>query len=279
MKNLITNISLTRSQLKIIVFSIYLILLSYKFLNGELLFQHTNPPLNYPILNFPYWLFILSGLKDYIFNHTFLKILITVSLFLSSVLSIVKNKSTLYPKIFCLSIWFYQFLYFSIVAYQPFAIGILFPCLPFIFKDDFRFSVVFNFGRYFFCGLYFLAGVLKIVNGGVFNIYQMSDSIRMSCLDFMLANPISFKTELMSLFLQHYILGYLLYLGAATLEIGFIIGFLTKKFDYLLFILFLIFHFSNFMILDLPFTNHFIILAFLLPLKEDMLTFTPKITT
>ncbi|OAQ42231.1 hypothetical protein A5893_03715 [Pedobacter psychrophilus] len=270
------NITLNRSDLKTIVFSLYLILLVYKFLNGELLFQHTNPPIIYPILNFPYWLFILSGLKDFIFSSNLLKTIITLSLFSASFLSIIKTKSTFYPKIFCFSIWLYQFLYFSIVAYQPFAIGILFPCLPFIFKDDFKFTVVFNFGRYFFCGLYFLAGVLKIVNGGIFNIYQMSDSIKMSCLDYMLYNPTSLKTDLMSFFLYHYKLGYLLYLGAALLEMGFILGFLTKKFDYILFILFLIFHFSNYMLLDLPFTNHFIILAFLLPLRDDLLKYYTK---
>jgi hypothetical protein len=259
---------LSRIQLKKIIFTVYLILLIYKFFNGELLFQHTNPPLTYPILNFPYWLFLLSGLKDYIFSHDYLKFTITFLLFSSALLSIFRIHSTIYPRIFCICIWLYQFLYFSIVAYQPFAIGILFPCLPFIFKKDYKFYLAFNFGRYFLCGLYFLAGILKFVNGGGGNIYQMADSIKMSCLDYMLYNPNNFKSFIMSFFLEHYILGYLLYFLASILEISFLIGFFTKKYDIILLSLFLIFHFSNYVLLDLPFTNHFIILAFLIPVKN-----------
>lgn len=263
--------SLTREQIQRIVFILYSLLLVHKFANAELLFQHANPPLTYPILNFPYWLFLLSGVKTFVFESTFLKVSITFLLFVSAILSSIKCKSSFYPKIFCVCLWFYQYLYFSIVAYQPFAIGLLFPCLAFMFKENLRFFIVFNFGRYFFCGLYFLAGVLKIVNGGVFNIYQMSDSIKMSCVDFMLYNPSSFKTGLMSFFLQHYLLGYLLYIGATVLEISFIVGFLTKKLDYFLVALFLIFHISNYLLLDLPFTNHIIILVFLLPIKNYMM--------
>ncbi|MBK0383044.1 hypothetical protein I5M32_08740 [Pedobacter sp. SD-b] len=262
--------TIDKNQVKTIVFCGYLILLSYKFFNGELLYQHTYPPYNYPVLNIPYWLFLLTGIKNLIFNHIFLKIVITCTLFLSSILSIIKKESTLYPKIFCFCIWIYQFSYYSIVAYQHFDIGILFPCLPFIFKDNMKFSISFNFGRYFFCGLYFLAGILKIFNGGVFNVYQMRDSILMTCLDFMYFNPNSFKTEIMSFFIQNYILGYFLYLGACILEISFILGFFGKKYDLYLFILFLVFHFSNYLLLDIPFTNHCIILTFLLPVKNYM---------
>lgn len=261
-------LNLTREQAQRIVFILYIVLLVYKGFNAELLFQHTNPPLNYPILNFPYWLFLLSGLKNYIFEHTFIKFAITVILFLSAALSSIKSSANFYPKIFCVTLWIYQFLYFSIVAYQPFAIGLLFPCIPFIFSENLKFWIAFNFGRYFFCGLYFLSGILKIVNGGVFNIYQLTDSIRMSSVDYMLYNSNNFKTDIMSFFVQHYIVGYFLYLGATILEIAFFIGFLMKRFDFILAGLFLIFHFSNYALLDLPFTNHIIILVFLVPLRN-----------
>lgn len=267
----IKEIEISKDQIKKIVFFFYLILLLLKFLNGELLFQHSNPPIIYPVLNFTYWIFILIGAKDYIFEHDILKYLLDSILFISCILSILRVKSSLYPILFCISIWLYQFLYFSIVAYQPFAIGLLFPCLPFVFRNEIKFSISYQFGRYFLIGLYFLAGVLKIVNGGIFNIQQMSDSIRMTSVDYMFYNPNSIKTEIMSYFINHYHLSYTLYVMAIILEISFVIGFLTKKYDYHLALIFLTFHFANYMILDIPFTNHSIILLFLLPVKEYLI--------
>lgn len=260
---------MNKKNIKKIVFISYLVILVYKYFSSTLLSQQTHPPLLYPNLNILYWTFIISNLTD-IFNYQWLKYLLDISLFTSCILTLVNIKSNIYPIIFSVSLWFYQFLYFSIVAYQPFAIGLLFPCLPFIFKSEIKFFIAYNFGRYFLCWLYFFAGVLKIINQGIFNINQLTDSIKISAADFIFYNPNHIKTQIMAFLIENIYLSYSLFISAVIIELTFFIGFLTKKYDLHLAVLFLTFHLINYQILDLPFINHAIIVTFFLPLKNSL---------
>lgn len=178
----------------------------------------------------------------------------------------IYSEKRVYPILFSVFIWIYQFSYYSILAYQPFAIGLLFPCLIFIFKEQTKFEIAFIFGRYFLCGLYFFAGFLKVFNGGVFNLSQMINSFKITVNDFLYYNIDSFRANLMSFFIVNEEVSYFIYILAVILELCFIVGFFTFKYDLLLLILFFTFHIVNYIILDLPFYNHFIIACFFLPL-------------
>ena len=114
----------SKQQLQIAVFTSYLILFFYKYFNLELTSQQINPPLIYPSLNIPYWLFLLTGIKDLFFRYDLMKYALDFLIFSSCFLSILKNKSNIYPIIFTIVIWVYQYLYFSMIAYQPYTIGI-----------------------------------------------------------------------------------------------------------------------------------------------------------
>lgn len=253
-----------------IVFFAYLLILLFKLDDGTLLFQQSYPVFINPNLNITYWIFVSTGLNEIVFQSPFLKYAIDATLFCSCILCIIKPKVTIFPIVFTCFLWLYQFLYYSIVASQPFAIGLLFPCIPFIFKDNLKFFLTYSFGRFFLCGLYFLAGVLKIINGGVFNIYQMSSSLKNSISDYIYYNSDSFKAEIMSFLIVDYKTSFLLFLFAAILESAFIVGFITKRYDFYLMLLFLLFHIADYLLLDLPFTNHIIILVFFIPLKNTL---------
>lgn len=260
-------VNMNRFLLARIVFFSYLILLLLKYRDGSLLFQQSYPPFVSPNLNITYWLFLYTNSNEIIFTSTILKYIVDIILFVSCILCIIKPKSNIFPITFTITLWLYQFLYYSIIACHPFAIGLLFPCIPFIFKNDLKFFFVYNFGRYFLCGLYFLAGLLKITNKGIFNIQQMSFSLKTSVSDYMYYNSDLLNVKAMSFLIENYRVSYFLFLCAAILELMFLIGFITKKYDYHLMFLFLLFHFANYIILDLPFTNHIIILIFFIPLK------------
>jgi hypothetical protein len=256
---------MNRALLTRIVFTAYLLLLIYKYFNGSMLGQQPLPLFNYPGLNFTYWLFILSGINTFLFNNTTLLILINGLLFGSCIGLIVNPKLTYLAIVFTISIWLYQFLYFEILSYQTYAKGLLFPCIPFMFSKQFKFKLSFETGRYYLCGLYGLAGLLKIINGAAFHANHLSDSIQASVADFMIQNPNSFKTLVMQYFITHQNLGYLFFMMAIILESSFLIGFFTKKYDKVLLSFFLMFHFTNAYLMDIPFMNNFIIAAFLIP--------------
>lgn len=265
--------SISRVQVTRIVFIMYLGLLIYKYFNQALVGQQL-PPLFYaPNVNFSYWLFLYTGISSIIFTNAYLIYFLNFSLFSSCILLILKPRWFICAIIFTLSIWLYQMLMYSIVTYQSYAIGLLFPCIPFMFKSDYKFHFSFDAGRYFLCGLYFLAGFLKIKNGAIFKLSHLSDSIKISVADYIMQNPDSLKTELMSFLIENQGLSWLLFLIVVILEFSFIIGFFTKKHDLILITLFFIFHLSNALITDIPFFNHLVIVTFLLPLyrKKQLL--------
>jgi hypothetical protein len=256
---------MNRALLTRIVFTAYLLLLLYKYFNGSLLGQQPLPLFNYPGLNFTYWLFILSGINTFLFNHNSLLILINSLLFVSCIGLIINPKLTYLAIVFTISIWLYQFLYFEILTYQTYAKGLLFPCIPFMFTKEFKFKLSFETGRYYLCGLYGLAGLLKIINGGVFHSSHLSDAIKGTVADFVIQNPSSMKAMVMQYFITHQNLSYALFISAVILESSFLIGFFTKKYDKFLLLLFFFFHFTNAYLMDIPMMNNFIIAAFLIP--------------
>ena len=264
---------INRAQITRVVFALYLALLIYKYFNEALIGQQLTPQFYAPNVNFTYWLFLFTGISNYIFNHNYLIYLLNFLLFSSCILIIIKPRWFYCAIVFTVCIWLYQMLMYSIVTYQSYAIGLLFPCIPFMFKKDFKFYFTFEAGRYFLCGLYFLGGFLKIKNGAVFHLSHLSDSIRISVADFMLQNPDSYKTYLMTFLINHDFISWMLFFIVMLFELSFVIGFFTKKFDLFLICLFFLFHLGNAIIMDIPFLNHVIIVIFLIPfiLKNNRL--------
>jgi hypothetical protein len=245
--------------------------LIYKYFNGALLGQQPIPLFTNPMMNFTYWAFLWSGLNKFLFSQSFILIFIDILLFVSCIAMIAKPRWNYFAILFIAFIWLYQFLYYQILSYQPFGIGLLFAAIPFMFSSEKKYKLSFEACRYFLCGLYFLGGILKLKNGGIFQISHMSDSLKITVTDFMLQNPSSTKAVLISFLIHHEIISWTLYALVTFMELSFLIGFLTKKYDGLLIFLFFTFHLGNTLIMDIPFMNHFIIFIFLFPfaLKQE----------
>lgn len=256
---------MNRQLLTRLIFTVYLILLIYKYFNNSLLGQQLSPLFTYPGMNFSYWIFLLSGINNWFFNHPLALCFINFLLFASCLGLIIKPKLNYLAVVFSMSIWIYYFLFIQITSYQSFAIGFLFPCIPFMFKDNNKFELIFEGGRYFLCGLYGIGGFLKIFNGGIAQVDHLSSSIKITVPDFMMQNPNHIKTYIMEFLIQYEYFSFFLYLIVVLLEASFMIGFFTKKYDKFLLLLFFVFHLSNAFIMDIPFLNHLIIATFLLP--------------
>lgn len=269
--------TISRNQITRIVFILYLGILIYKYFNQALVGQQLTPLFYAPNANFSYWLFLYSGISTLIFSNAYLIYLLNYLLFSSCILIIIKPRWFVCAVIFTICIWIYQLLMYSIVTYQSYAIGLLFPCIPFMFKSDFKFHFTFDAGRYFLCGLYFLGGILKIKNGAIFQLSHLSDSLSLSVGDYMMQNADSLKANVMTFLIINQGLSWFLFLIVVVLELSFIIGFFTKKYDKLLIALFFVFHCSNALIMDIPFLNHLVIVTFLFPINRNEKLLKPSI--
>lgn len=256
---------MNRNQLTRWVFLSYFLILIYKYFGFALLGQQPHPLLYYPGVNLTYWGILLTHIDLFFFKYNALLFMINSLLFVSCLVLIFKPRIYQAAIVFTVSLCIYQLLYYRIISYQPFEIGYLFPCIPFMFKRDLKFRLSFEAGRYFLCGLYGLAAIFKLKNGGLLDLTHMSDSLKITVSDYLLQNPTGIRSEIMLWLISHPLIGYFLYLTVIMLEGSFLIGFFTKKYDWILFVSFLCFHIGNAYLMDLTFTRQFILLFFLLP--------------
>lgn len=128
----------------------------------------------------------------------------------------------------------------------------LFPVVL-IFHDLVNFSFALHFIRYFLLFFFASAGIWKIRNGGVFNVQEMSGILELQHAPYLVTSPEAFFTRLYYWLMQHPVVGYLLYLSAAVIELSFIVGFFTLRFDRLLLVLVFIFLITDVLIMRIKY--------------------------
>ncbi|HEY6978123.1 MAG TPA: hypothetical protein VH396_17605 [Chitinophagaceae bacterium] len=117
---------------------------------------------------------------------------------------------------------------------------LFFPVL-FIPEDKKTFILLFEGLRYFFLFFFVSAAIWKLAQGGLFNISQMSGVLLYQHKELLTSAPGYWQSNFFLWLIQRQPLSYLLYLSATLLELSFIAGFFTKKYDRLLLALVVIF--------------------------------------
>jgi hypothetical protein len=120
---------------------------------------------------------------------------------------------------------------------------LLFP-IVFIPRNAKTFALLFDGLRYFFLFFFASSGIWKFVQGGIFNLDQMSNILLFQHKELLVTTPQHWYPRFIIWLVENPALSYCLYAFATLLELAFIVGFFTKKYDRLLlacFILFLVF--------------------------------------
>jgi uncharacterized membrane protein YphA (DoxX/SURF4 family) len=197
------------------------------------------------------------GIPQFFTSNFIAALFADILLFTSCVALIIWPKKYYLAIVFTISYWLNYMGYCLVNAYQPSVFAPLLLCLPAMFKDELKFSLTFWAVRFWACFLYFEAGFLKILRGGIFNPEQMVNSIKLSVPAYLSQNASTgFRSEFRYFLMQSPTISQCLFVVATLLELCFLIGFFTKKYDLFLLFLFLAFHITNQYILNMPFLNH-----------------------
>lgn len=129
---------------------------------------------------------------------------------------------------------------------------LLFPVI-FLASNARTFRLLAEALRYFFLFIMVSAGVWKIVTGAVFNADQMSGVLLYQHAELLSTSPGYWQTDMIEWIIEHKAAGFALFLLATFLEISFLIGFFTKKYDHLLVILFLVFLVFDHLLMRIPY--------------------------
>jgi hypothetical protein len=151
---------------------------------------------------------------------------------------------------------FYSILYgilislFSYFSIEYFAGWIFIPLL-FYATSDKGFYYLIQCERIIFTAIFFSAGFWKVRAGGVLNYEQMSAILLEQHKNILVSNPEHWYSTFIYYIINNKPLSFFLYLSAAIMELFFIIGFFTKKYDRVLMWMLIVFIVLDFCVMQI----------------------------
>jgi hypothetical protein len=205
------------------------------------------------------WLFMKTGLHQWLIDNPagwtisdMLFYSMPLIFFLSN--NVYRTGSAIVAFIMLLTNWAYVQCYtlYPSNSIEAHTAWLLFPVI-FLVSNGKTFRLLTEGLRYFFLFMIASAGIWKIVTGSIFNLQQMSGVLLYQHAGLLSTSPGYWQADMMQWLIVHPSISYLLYLAATLLELAFIIGFFTKKYDRLLIITFIVFLIFDHFLMGIPY--------------------------
>ncbi|MFP5042655.1 hypothetical protein [Parasediminibacterium sp. JCM 36343] len=243
-------------------------LMLYKYANGMLLTQ-INPAFFYSREDIFTWAFMQLGLHQWLLNNTAGCVLMDILFYSAPAIYLLHfrytNRTAYLTALYMLVVnWAYVQCYTlypsnCIEGHTPW---LLFPCL-FMARKEATFNILLDGLRYFFLFFFASAGLWKIRHGSVFYAGQMSGILLGHHIQLLTNSPEYWQSKFILWLVKHQLIAYSLYVGATLMELFYLIGFFTKKYDILLICIFLVFLVMDHFIMWIPYYE---VMPFLLTL-------------
>jgi len=252
------------TQFAIIYLICFLANFGWSFYNG-LLFSVLQPVFFLNKLDITGNIIMLSNIQHSLLQSQVVRIIFDLVYLLLPVLLILaciqnKKSQTFIAIITSLFSIIYNY-YFSIMSFVSIEVFVGWMIVPLVLtaRTPLKFYYAMHSVRIIFLIFFFSAAIWKIRAGGIFNIEQMS-GILVSQHASVLLNSENIFSSLINYLVQHYKIAYVLYLISFVIELSFLTGLFTKKFDKFLIVLFCLFAFLNYLLMEI---NYFSWLPFL----------------
>ena len=247
---------------------LFYVLAAYKWITGMWLYQH-DPFVFQTRFDGITWLFMQTRIHQYLLHQEGGFLVMDILFYSMPVIysKVYKNAPkylTLAGFIMLVVNWFYVQIYtlYPTNSIEGHVGWLLFPVLL-MMKDLRSFYFVFQGLRYFFLYFFASAGFWKIYEGGLFVGGQMSNLLLFQHKDQLVSSPDHWFTHFIYWLVRNPVISYLLFLLSTLMELSFITGFFTRRYDRWLIRLFLVFVAADIIIMKI---NYFEVLPFLITL-------------
>jgi hypothetical protein len=247
----------------------------YKLINGMWLFQNT-PFAFRPYFDGSLWMFLQTGMHQWLLYNTPASLAMDLMFYLlPAVYYFVFLRNIKTAAIVAACMLFFNPLY--VWCYTVFPTNSieghtawLFTPVLFLCVTLTGFYLWMHALRYFFLFFFFSAALWKFYQGGVFEPMQMSGILLEQHKDLLATDPQGWYTSFIYWLIQHPVAGKLFYVAATGIELVFVIGFFTRRFDRLLLLLFCIFLVMDVLVMKIPYYEVLCLtLPFLFSRKTD----------
>ncbi|MBK8659042.1 MAG: hypothetical protein IPN22_09275 [Bacteroidetes bacterium] len=233
------------------VYGISMLIFLYRFMSEGMFTQMSQPVLASSESEWIYTWFLSTGIASFIVSHTWASILFDLSLFALPILLVLYFNRWLAICFTALTLVY--FLSFNVIAMHHYhgLIGVLLLSIPFWFTSSTKFTLAWDGVRYYFLYIFASAAIWKLMRGSVFNPEQMSWILKGQQLDYLLQHPTGIRTEILSYLIVNTAVSHLLLLANTLLQLSFIIGFFTKRYDKLLLYAAVLFSIANYIVMGI----------------------------
>lgn len=240
-----------------VVFGWLLLLLLQFFLQNSLMHQWQQPILIYPEADNVYWILHMLYIPQFIMQNAIAASCFDFVLIFSTILFFIFPEKVIFAWISVLCFWMLQICFGSSAGHHYGHVGFLLVPICFLAKNNSKFSLLWQLVRYWILFLFVCAGVYKFYYGGFFQISNMASILKANNnhdLNGWYGNQILYL-------INHPSTAQLFYQAAAIIQVSFIIGFITRRFDFLIVILLFLFFLFDFLLLHISFWENFIALS------------------
>lgn len=215
-----------------------------------------------------YWIFFLLQIPQFIFIHHEIGLMLDILILLLLMYSVfIKENKIITWTLFILLTLYYVSLT-AILGHRNYQTGFFIMIIPFLFSNQINRKFAFEGIKYFYLFFYFSSGIFKLINHGMNEPMLLSFTLKEQFIPYYLETNFSWRTSINSYLIQHNYIAHFFYCVVIFIETFFIVGFFTNKLNYILGVLLLILHFSNWIVMDIAPIGQLAVIFFFLKYKD-----------
>ena len=239
-------------QLKaIFVFGVAMLILLNRWWSDALFYAMKQPLFLFEQKEMFYQFLLWSHIPQWLTGSVATAVLFDVMLFAMPVLFLI-TLNRIYAIAFFLLLVIYFFTYNLVTGHHYHSlVGVVVIAVPFFTKNETRFNLLWETVRYYCLYIFASAALWKIFRGSVFYTDQLSNILKPQQLDFLLQQPDSFQAHIVEYLIVHPQTSHIVLMANVLVQLSFMVGFFTKKFDHLLFLLAVVFCIANYMVMNI----------------------------
>jgi hypothetical protein len=164
----------------------------------------------------------------------------------------------------------YQLLFNYKLGYHTHHLyGLHFALLPFYFKKE-NFYLSANFARIMVCITYFFAGFFKLIGKGYLSLDSFSNTLQNQHSAYFYFHPDTLRSEFALYMINHTNVAWSFFFIAMLMQLGFILGLFSKRFDVFLCLFLLLFHIMDWFLMNLGIFMGMCIMSYLFLLPKSL---------
>lgn len=215
----------------------------------------------YQELDVVYWLLMISSLPNVLASP--FALLFDVVLFAAALAAIIWPRKRTGPLLFFVVYSFYFVLYNSVSGHHyVYMLGVLFTNFAFVFAKPERFGATLLFCRFIFLFVFGSAGLWKLFRGNLTHPPQMRHTLVEMNITALTSGEDSFRLEVVQWLLAHQGWAHFIWIVMIVLELFFLLGYFSLKWDRLILACYLFFAGGAFFLFQvLQFENLFFLVT------------------